>query len=216
MPYSPENLLAYEAGFKQLSKGLFRLNGAVFYYDYKNFQAFTFSGLVQQIANLPATVKGAELEFIASPVEHLDITLGASYLDTNVENVQTAIAGSSPLQTVTRDRHMVLAPKYSLNGIIRYHWPVGSGNEMSVQLDSRYTGKQYFDLGNNPIATENGSAVTNASIGLSSERWRATAWVKNLTNREYRMYAIPVTSLGFTQQMYGPPRWYGVTLGYEW
>ena len=37
-----------------------------------------------------------------------------------------------------------------------------------------------------------------------------------VTNREYRMYAIPVTGLGFTQQMYGSPRWYGVTLGYEW
>jgi len=216
MPYAPENLLAYEAGFKQLLRGVLRVNAALFYYDYKNFQAFTFAGFVQQIGNRPATVKGAELELVASPDDHLDITFGVSALDSNVEGVTAAVAGSQPLQVVTRDRHMVLAPDYALNGIVRYHWPVGAGRELSVQVDSRYTAKQYFDLGNNPVGTENGYAVTNASIGLRDQHWSASLWVRNLTDREYRLYAVPITALGFTQEVYGPPRWYGMTLGYKW
>jgi iron complex outermembrane receptor protein len=216
MPYAPENLLAYEVGFKKLLRGVLRVNAALFYYDYKDFQAFTFAGFVQQIGNLPATVKGAELELVASPDDHFDITLGASALDSNVKGVTAAVAGSSPLQTVARDRHMVLAPDYTLSGIIRYHRPVGAGRELSVQLDSRYTGKQYFDLGNNPVATENGHAVTNASVGLRDAHWSASIWVRNLTDRQYRMYAVPIASLGFTQEMYGPPRWYGLTVGYKW
>jgi iron complex outermembrane receptor protein len=216
LPYAPENLLAYEAGFKQVLRGVLRVNAALFYYDYKNFQAFTFAGFVQQIGNLPATVKGAELEIVASPSDYLDITFGASALDSNVEGVTAAVAGSNPRQVVARDREMVLAPEYTLNGIVRVHWPVGTGSELSVQLDSQYTGKQYFDLGNSPVATENGRAVTNASIGLQGARWSGSLWARNLTNREYRMYAIPIASLGFSQQMYGSPRWYGVTVGYKW
>jgi iron complex outermembrane recepter protein len=216
MPYAPEDLLAYEVGFKQVLRGVFRASATLFYYDYQDFQAFTFSGFVQQIGNRSATVKGAEVELVASPDDHLDITLGASALDSNVEGVTAAVAGSQPQQVVTRDREMVLAPKYTLNGIMRYHWDVGAGSELSVQLDSRYTAKQYFDLGNSPVATESGHAVSNASIGLRGAQWSGSLWVRNLTNREYRMYAIPISSLGFTQQMYGPQRWYGVTLGYKW
>jgi outer membrane receptor protein involved in Fe transport len=63
-----------------------------------------------------------------------------------------------------------------------------------------------------------GHAVTNASIGFSDPASHLTAsiWARNLTDRQYRLYAVPVTSLGQEQQMFGPPRWYGVTLGYKW
>ena len=216
MPYGPENLLAYEVGFKQLVRSLYRLNGAAFYYDYKNFQAFTFTGLTQQIGNLPASVKGAELEMTLTPDEHLELTLGASFLSTEVKDVVTPVVGTT--QTVTLDHHMVLAPNFTLNGIARYHFHVLGDREVAVQVDTHYTGKQYFDLDNDTIATENGHAVTNALLSFSdpSTHLTASVWAKNLTDRRYRMYAIPVTSLGFEQQMYGPPRWYGVTLAYKW
>jgi iron complex outermembrane receptor protein len=218
MPYGPENLLAYEIGVKKVVKGVFHLNASIFYYDYKDFQAFTFAGLVQQIANRPATVKGGEIEFVATPTDNLDLSLGASKLDSKVKDVTTAVAGSSPLETVTRDRQMVLAPDYSLNGVARFHVPVLTDKELSFQIDSVYTGKQYFDLNNDPIATENGHAVTDLSISLTAPKqgWTVSIWSKNAFDRAYRMYAIPVTSLGFTQQMYGPPRWVGGTVSYKW
>jgi iron complex outermembrane receptor protein len=213
MPYAPEKLLSYEVGFK-LTRPAYRLNGAVFYYDYKDFQAFTFTGLVQQIGNLPAKVKGAELEFVARPTGYLDLTLGGSVLDTEVDGVTTPVVGGTP---ITRKREMVLAPKFSLNSIARVHVPVTPRHELSFQLDGVYTGRQYFDLANNPIATEGGRAVLNASVTLSGNegRWSVAVWAKNLGDRQYRLYAIPVTGLGFTQQMYGPPRWFGGTIGYR-
>jgi len=218
MAYGPEKLLAYEMGFKKSVKGLFHLNASVFYYDYKDFQAFTFSGLVQQIANRPAAVKGGEVEFVVTPTEHLDLTLGGSRLESEVKNVTTAVAGAASLETVTRDRHMVLAPDFSLNAMVRYHLPVLTNKELAFQVDSVYTGKQYFDLDNDPIATERGHAVTDVSISLAApaQGWTVSIWSRNVFDRAYRMYAIPVTSLGFTQQMYGPPRWVGATLSYKW
>jgi len=216
MAFGPENLLAYELGFKHLLRGLYRLNGAVFYYDYKDFQAFTFTGLTQQIGNLPASVQGAELEIVMSPDEHLELTLGGSYLSTRVKGVVTPVVGST--QTVTQSRRMVLAPEFALNAIVRYHFQIAGSRELALQLDTHYTGREYFDLTNDPIATEGGHAVTNASVTFSEPARHLTAsvWVKNLTDRQYRLYAVPVTSLGQEQQMFGPPRWYGVTLGYKW
>jgi iron complex outermembrane receptor protein len=215
MPYGPEKLLAYELGFKQFMKGLYRLNGSVFYYDYKDFQAFTFSGLTQQISNRPASVQGAELELLLMPDNHWEFTFGGSYLSTRVKDVANVVVGTD--EVVSGSRHMVLAPTWSFNGIARYHFNVTADREVAAQLDTHYTGRQFFDLSNNPIATEGGHAVTNASLSFkdSHSHLHVSVWAKNITNREYRLYAIPVTSLGFEQQMFGPPRWYGVTLGYE-
>jgi iron complex outermembrane receptor protein len=71
----------------------------------------------------------------------------------------------------------------------------------------------FFDIANNPNTDEDSSAVYNASLGWESDdgQFEVVGWVRNLTDEEYRTYAIPVTSLGFTQNMYGKPRWYGVT-----
>jgi iron complex outermembrane receptor protein len=113
---------------------------------------------------------------------------------------------------------MVLAPHFSLNGIARYHFKVAGGHELALQVDSHYTGRQFFDLTNDPIATEGGNAVTNASIAFNEAggHLSASVWARNLTNRQYRLYAVPVTSLGQEQQMYGPPRWFGLSVGYKW
>jgi len=216
MPYAPEDLWAYEIGFKQVSSRFYRISAALFYYDYRDFQAFTFTGLTQQISNLPATVKGGEFELVLSPDQHFELSLGGSFLSTQVRDVVTPVVGSAA--TVTASHHMVLAPDFALNGIARYHLRVGNGGDLAFQIDGQYTGRQYFDLDNDPIATENGHTALNALIAFTSadSRWSVSGWVKNLTNKEYRLYAIPVTSLGFEQEMFAPPRWWGATISYKW
>jgi iron complex outermembrane recepter protein len=219
LPYAPEKLYAYEIGFKDDIEKYLRVNGALFYYDYKDFQAFTFQGLTQQISNLPATVKGGELEVVASPTSHWDVTLGGSGLDSAVSGVKAAVAGVSPVQTVVLpNREMVLAPKWEVNGTLRYHFPVAGNKDLSFLVDSRYVAKEYFDLTNDPIATEGGHAVSNGSVSLTGpdSRWTLSFWVKNMFARQYLNYVIPVTSLGYSQEMVGEPRWFGGTIRYRW
>src|SRR6185503_21351725 len=63
LPYDQEILTSYEAGWKStLLNGAARLNAAVFYYDYRNYQAFFLQGLTQVVANRDAEVKGGEIE----------------------------------------------------------------------------------------------------------------------------------------------------------
>jgi iron complex outermembrane receptor protein len=100
-----------------------------------------------------------------------------------------------------------------VSGIARYTWPTSIGR-FSIQGDFSWTDDQFFDIANNPITHEDAYAVYNASVGYATTdgRYEVTAWIKNIADEEYRTYAIPVTSLGFAQNMYGKPRWYGVTL----
>ncbi len=68
LPYEPETLTSYEAGYKStFLNGAARLNGALFYYDYHNYQAFFLQGLTQVVANRDARVRGGELELAIVP-----------------------------------------------------------------------------------------------------------------------------------------------------
>ena len=60
-----------------------RLNGAVYYYDYEDYQAFSIFNLTPQVTNSDAESKGGELEFSVTPATGLDFVLGAAYIDSN-------------------------------------------------------------------------------------------------------------------------------------
>ena len=86
MTYDPENLYAYEVGFKSTIMGrLARLNGAAYYYDYQDYQAFYITGIDTITFNTDATSSGAELELQASPIDGMDLLLGAAYNDIKVD-----------------------------------------------------------------------------------------------------------------------------------
>jgi iron complex outermembrane receptor protein len=216
IPFDEEVLTSYELGLKSdVFGGKAIFNGAVFYYDYEDFQAFSFDQLTNVVTNKDAEVKGVEAELITRPIDGLDIRLGATWLDTEVKDIVAASFFTG--EEVVRDREMVSAPDMEVTGMIRYSWNAGPGR-IALQSDFRYVGDQFFDINNNPITAEDSYLVANASVGyeMADDRYSIVAWVKNFTDEEYRTYAIPVTSLGFTQNMIGQPRWYGVTFRANW
>ena len=119
---APEELTSYEVGFKSLlGGGRHRLTGAVFYYDYKDSQAFVYRDLSQLLFNADAEVTGAELEWTGIVTDGLELSAGISLLDTTVKSVQDGTGA-------IRDREMVLAPEFSMNAMARYTWDMSSGN----------------------------------------------------------------------------------------
>ena len=216
IPFDEEVLTSYELGLKsEIFGGKAIFNGAVFYYEYEDFQAFSFDQLTNVVTNKDAEVKGVEAELIARPIDGMDIRLGATWLDTEVKDIVAASFFTG--EEVVRDREMVAAPDMEVTGMIRYSWNAGPGR-IALQSDFRFVGDQFFDINNNPITAEDSYSVANASVGYerADGRYSIVAWVKNFTDEEYRTYAIPVTSLGFTQNMIGQPRWYGVTFRATW
>lgn len=217
IPFDEEDLTSYEMGLKSmLFDGAARFNAAVFYYDYQDYQAFSFQGLTNVARNKDATVKGFEAELSANPWDGWEFMFGLGLLDTNAEDIDSErpfIGGA-----IIRDRELSLAPKVTFNGLARYERPMFDGM-MSIQGDFSYTGEQYFDIDNNPVSLEDSYVVSNAHLSYMSGdgHWQLKLSVKNFTDEDYRVYAVPTPAFcGCGQNMYGKPRWVSGTVTYNW
>ena len=107
---------------------------------------------------------------------------------------------------------MVQAPELSLNGIVRYY----ATESLSFQIDFNHQGEQYFDITNSERSKEDAYTVFNARVGYEvTDNLTVSAYIKNLTDEEYRVYTFDFTGpAGLNQEFYAPPSWYGVTFSY--
>lgn len=210
-PYDEEILNSYELGIKTvLADGTFRFSATAFFYDYQDFQALTFSGFSQFIENSDATISGLDTELTWQPDEHWDILLGASFLNTEVDQV---VVQGTPIKNVEN----VLAPEFTVNGLLRYALPIGSSQSLAFQVDFNHQAEHFFDISNSDVSREGGYTVYNARISYKvTEELSVSGWVKNFTDEEYRVYTFDFSGpAGFNQQFFAPPRWYGFSVNYQ-
>lgn len=216
MNFDKEVLDAYEVGFKMtLLDGLARLNGSAYYYDYKDYQAFALDSLTTFVFNTDATNQGFELELQSSPMEGMDLLLGMSYADTNVEDAYNTASG--PV-----DREVIMTPELTFNGMIRYEWTLADGF-LAAQYDFNYLDDHYFQLKNSPVVEEDGYMISNLRLTYTDAAgdWSVSAFVNNVTDEEYRVMALDLSGppsaggFGMVEEVYGSPRWWGVNFTYN-
>jgi iron complex outermembrane recepter protein len=198
-----------------------RLNAAVFYYDYDNYQSFSLTNFVQSVVNRDATVAGGEIELTLRPASGWDVLLGVSLLDSKVRDVPTTgLIGATltPTPVIAVDADLPNAPSYSFNGLVRYEWPA-FGGALSAQVDFRYNDRQSLEATNAPGTNEDAYFLGNLDLTFrpgGNDNWRWSAWVRNVTDTEYRIYALDTSFVGNIQNVYGAPRTFGVTMAYHW
>jgi iron complex outermembrane receptor protein len=217
-PYKPEKLLSYEVGFKWTAPDdTLRINGAAFYYDYKDLQVFQFVNIgtpptpVSLLTNASdARIYGAELELQWVPVQNLYLNAGLGWLDSKYQNFVDDLGNDFSGNEVT------LAPKLSFNGLAQYDIPTSVG-DVTLQVDWSYQDKVYFDSLNNPLLSQDGYWLWNARVAWSSpdEAWEVAGWGRNLGDKQYMSYAFDLSFFGFHEQMLGTPRMFGVEVTYR-
>lgn len=209
MSFDPEHLDAWEAGFKQSwMEGRLRLNGAFYYYDYKDYQTFSIVGFDTLTFNSDATSRGFELELVANPLAGLDLMVGYARNTVDIDLANGAKASS------------VQSPKHNINALARYEWMVGDGF-LALQADAEYRSEHFFDLNGGETVRENGYTVWNASVSYTSadQNWTISGFVENGGGEEYIVQAFDFSGpdfFGITEQYYGRPRWWGVAVKYNW
>lgn len=212
IPYDEEELLAYEAGFKSTwFGGTTRLNGSVYYYDYKDYQAFLFTGVGGVVINADANNVGMELELQTSPIDGLDIMLGVSAFDAEVEDVPLRVDGP-----IVRDVDPTYAPELQVFSLVRYEWPA-FGGYASVQGDMAHSKEFYYNLRNFDADQFDSYTLFNAHVGwrTEDERWSGTFGVRNLTDENAGVIGYDLATLcGCNELSFQPPRTYGVSLKY--
>ena len=218
--FKPETLTSYEVGIKNRFLGdTLQLNGAVFYYNYDNYQltypVTTVLGSTSQTANFIAvsnaeksTIFGGELEldWLVTPNDQVRATF--AYLDAEYgrfvfPNNPFVNQGNYQLE----GRQMANSPQTVTTLAYERRWQVGDGN-IIASADTRWSSSYYATpelyLGG---AQQDSYTRSNAQLRYSAaeERWSVGLWAKNLENKAQSTYVYPAYRRFVTA-----PRTYGV------
>ena len=220
-PARQESLLAYEAGFKStLADGTLQLNGAVFYYDYRDKQVLgsvsdPLFGRLLKLINIPRSqITGAELEATWTPIHGLTVSGAASYIDSEILDNFTNFTPFAVQQNFGGEAFPD-TPRWQLQGSANYQWPVGDRMDAFVGGAVTYKSATNNALGELPLLTIRSYALVDLNAGAQSRdgAWRATIWVRNLGDTYYwtGAYLGIDTAVRYT----GLPRTFGVSLSYR-
>lgn len=148
LPIEPEEIDAYEVGFKTARNNL-RFEIAAFYYEYENLNVSltvpnpSCAGLptcnaITVVGNAPeATVKGVDAQLVYSPIDRLNLTIGGSYLKARYGDFANAIGvgvsadGLTNVTGQTQDwsgQQMARAPDLTLQVSADYTVPLFGGD----------------------------------------------------------------------------------------
>ncbi len=220
MTFKPETLTSYEVGGKSVFLNhTLRLNGAAYYYDYKDYQALVYVvGLLQQVVNADATHKGAELELEWAPSESWHVGVGVAYVDAIVKDVLArCCTGPNNDQRISGDFVPGNAPRWTANALARYTFAAGSGH-MSFQVDGNYLSSFWFNLTDLPVVEQSGFGIANARVNYTpaNGKWEAGASLENLADKHYGTMGFDNTSINGLAQVYpGMPRWVKAHVSYR-
>jgi iron complex outermembrane receptor protein len=153
----------------------------------------------QNLGNLNATYKGAEIQLTAYPTDNLQFYAGYGYTDSRITKMEdpTVLGNQAPL--VSRD---------TVNAGAMYVHPMTSGLKGTARLDFQNIGRTWWDPQNS--TSRDPISLVNLDLSLQGGPWTVTAWSKNLTNKIYNAEFSPG---GFLWRAL--PRRYGVDFEYR-
>lgn len=207
IPYKPERLVSYEAGFKSsLFDRRLRFNASAYYYDYHNYQAARWTGLSSVIINADAYFYGAEAELIGSVTPDLDLSVNVGWQKNKVKDV--------PVGAGFADRETTFAPEWTASGLLRYTIPVEiAGGKIAVQGSASYQSAVWQNLNNFDANRLKGHLLVDARISWTSldDKFTLAAFAKNIFDKRYDTIGFDESLLtGANLNSPGKPQWFGV------
>jgi iron complex outermembrane receptor protein len=209
IPYKPETLIAYEVGLKStFLNGKATFDAAAYYYDYSNYQAFTFANVSGIVSNNDARIYGVEASLNLRPIEGLHIGLGVSLLDAKVKDLALA-------DSLTRDVKPTFTPSKTFAGQISYTVPKPIlGGNVSFNLDGSWRSKVYGNIRNFDADVINAYFLANGHIYFTTAegRYKFGIGVENIFDKRYRTVTFNLaTTCGCNEESYGNPRWWNIS-----
>jgi iron complex outermembrane receptor protein len=204
-PFDQEKARNYEAGFKaRLFDRKLTVNTAVFYLDYTDLQSFTTdldTGDVRT-ATGDAEIKGIELDANARVGESLRLFATLALTDSEYTTFaqDPTVVGNSLTRT----------PEKSGSLGFNYQWLLADDQTLDLRTDLTYQSNVYYSVANEDAAAGKSHALVNANLTWESlEGWEVSAYVKNVTDKEYASHAFSQSGLSFVVE--GEPRTFGVS-----
>ncbi len=228
----PEVLDASEIGFKsELFDRRIRLNGAAFYYDFKNAQFQQFDGPTVIIINAPAArIYGAELEGQAALSDGLMLRFSGGYLNSKYKdfpNAQTPVVNTNTdpalgpvggyqygfLPYDASGNDMVRVPKWTFNIGANYNLETGIG-VFNFDINWAYNDGFAWDADN--ALRQPSYSLVDAQVKYTfpgeGNRFAIRLWAKNITKEKYYVAEVQSDGPRGSSAMPGAPR----TYGFDW
>lgn len=231
--FDPETSTSIELGLKSvLFDNTLQLNLAVFQQRTKDFQAnvFTGSSFVPDNAG-EILVRGIEVDAMFRPNANFTMTGGFTYLAdmeydefingpcpvADTSGCTFRASATSPALVPVQDlsgRRLSGAAKFTGNMTATYTAPLTDALEGMIRGEVYYTSDRFLNTSLDPRQVQEGFALVNASVGVSSRDggWQVQLWARNLLNEEYIQGSFDSTLPGNLNAYPGDPRTYGLTL----
>ncbi|HEX5460230.1 MAG TPA: TonB-dependent receptor [Steroidobacteraceae bacterium] len=163
------------------------------------FFVFLSANSTQNLGNLNASYKGAEIQLTAYPTDNLQIYAGYGYTDSRITKMadSTVLGNQAPL--VSRD---------TVNAGVMYVQSLPAGLKGTARLDFQSIGRTWWDPQNS--TSRDPISLVNLNLSLQGGPWTVSAWSKNLTNKIYNAEFSPG---GFLWRAL--PRRYGLDFEYR-
>ncbi len=210
---APEEVDSYEMGIKsQLLEGSLTLNAAAFHYIYEN-QQFLIAedgGFLFPLRNAPeSTITGFEAEAQLQASDTVYLTAGIGLLKPEYEELE--ILGAS-----AAGNQLIGAPEATANLGLDWQFLKADFGELSLNLNSSYQSKVYFEPFEDDALSQDSYWVVNARLSLEADNYSAGIWSKNLLDEEYFVYGLDLSSTyGALYFQRGAPQTFGVDFTYR-
>lgn len=233
----PETIKSYELGIKT-EWGMMRADLAAFHYDYTDLQVS--AAVVDPVTGASLTnlqnagraeVNGFEASLVMQPTAALSLNFSTSLMKAIVHDFNNAVspvprtnlpncvlggeptlAGNVSCTIDASGNDLIRAPRYTFSLGGSYEVPL-AGGDLTMSANAFFSDQYYADLANEFVQPSyrvvNASATWRAPDGRTS----VTLFGNNLTNEVYAIGHLVSTFITATQAT--KPRWYGVTLGYD-
>ena len=206
--YKPEILQAYEAGVKlTIWDGRAQLNASAFYYDYTDYQSFSWFNNISTVTNEEAEFIGIELELFLTPANSLDIMFGGSWIDAEVTKLEVAPG-------LFRNTRPAFTPEFQASGLIRYNQDTGFGN-IAAQINGSFRSEVFHNARNFTAHEIESHTVIDIRLSWSDPgyEWTVSGFVDNLFDSDHGIIGFDNSGFtGNTQMSFARPRTYGLTL----
>lgn len=191
--FQPESLLSAELGIKSRIADKVQLNGALFYYDYNDFQVADFffppgsPFPVLDISNRGKVVNsGLEVETKSLLSKNTILGIAFTYLNSEYKESFELHGGpfDPPGPVDMQGDRLPHAPKLSFNGSLEHTFILGNAGRLTPNFQIRWIDDQYIAPFPGQPQTQEAYSMLDANLRYSSKNgnWSINAYLRNMTN----------------------------------
>ncbi len=217
-PVKPEELTAYEVGYKGDIGTSLSLSAALYYYEYKDLQVARYEAPNYVYDNAAkASMKGAELNATWMPTDGLTFMAGMSYLDASYDSFPGATAyqwspagGNATVNFDAGGSDLIRAPEFT--GFLNANYVLGTSlGEFGAFASAYYNDGYNLELSG--AVAQDSYTTLDAELSFSPAAFpsaRVVLWGHNLTDQDVLQSLLETPFASGVS--YGAPRTYGLRI----